>query len=230
VAAQREPVALALKAALGLGEPFHDPGVGFFGLNNSVFALGDCFIEVVAPMQPDTAAGRYLSRHDGDGGYMVIFDLEDLNGARARALERGIRVVWQVDLPDISATHLHPADTRGAIVSLDQSRPYGSWRWGGPDWTEKIGTGAPGRLAGISVAVAEPAAVAEIWGDLLGVPIHAEDAPTLVLDGAYVRFVPALDERSEGLCEIAVAQLALPAGEDATIEVGGVRIRMLAGD
>ena len=152
-----EAVAGALRSVLGLGEPFHDPGVGFFGLTNSVFALGDCFLEVVSPAQDGTAAGRYIDRHGGDCGYMVIFDLEDLGGARARARELGMRVVWQVDLPDISATHLHPADTRGAIVSLDQSRPYGSWRWGGPEWTARVGTAAPGRLAGIAIAVEDPA-------------------------------------------------------------------------
>ena len=113
-----------------------------------MFALGDCFLEVIAPTRPDTAAGRYLARHGGAGGYMAIFDLEDLEGARSRARELGVRVVWQIDLPDISGTHLHPADMRGAIVSLDRSQPYGSWRWGGPDWTGRIGVGAPGRLAG----------------------------------------------------------------------------------
>ncbi|HTC60533.1 MAG TPA: hypothetical protein VK691_10510, partial [Solirubrobacteraceae bacterium] len=132
VAQELEPVAAALRTALGLGEPFRDPGVGEFGLANTVFAVGDCFLEVISPTRPDTAAGRYLTRRGGDGGYMAIFDLEDLDGARSRALGLGVRVVWQLDLPDISGTHLHPADTRGAIVSLDQSRPYGSWRWGGP--------------------------------------------------------------------------------------------------
>ena len=131
VAEQLEPVADALRSALGLGEPFRDPGVATFGLTNAVFALGDCFLEVIAPSRPDTAAGRYMARHGGGGGYMAIFDLDDLEGARERAQAAGVRVVWQIDLPDISGTHLHPADMRGAIVSLDRSIPYGSWRWGG---------------------------------------------------------------------------------------------------
>src|SRR5207245_2509693 len=160
VAEELEPVADELRAALGLHEPFRDPGVAAFGLTNVVFALGDCFLEVVSPAQPETAAGRYLARHGGDGGYMVMFDLEDLDEARQRAESGGIRVVWRIDLPDISGTHLHPADMRGAIVSIDSSRPYGSWRWGGPEWTGRIGHGAPGRLSGITVAVADPPAVA----------------------------------------------------------------------
>jgi hypothetical protein len=130
VAAELEPVAERLREELSLGDPFADPGVGEFGLENAVFALGDQFLEVVAPIRPGTAAGRYLERRGGDGGYMLIFQLDDLDAARARAADLGIRVVWQIDLPDISGTHLHPADMRGAIVSLDRADPPASWQIG----------------------------------------------------------------------------------------------------
>src|SRR3954452_13848603 len=116
---------------------------------------------------------------------MLICQLDDLEAARARAAELGVRVVWSVDLPDISGTHLHPADMRGAIVSLDRADPPGSWRWGGPDWTEKAGTGAPGRLVGMTVAVGDPPSTASRWGELLGVqPVDDR----LELDGSYVAF------------------------------------------
>jgi hypothetical protein len=226
-----EPVAGPLCSALALDEPFRDPGVGEFGLQNAVFALGDCFLEVISPTQPGTAAGRYLERHGGDGGYMVIFDLEDLKGARSRALGLGVRVVWQLDLPDISGTHLHPADMRGAIVSLDQSRPYGSWRWGGPQWTGRTGAGAAGRLAGITVAVGDPDVVAARWGEVLGVRVGVGEGsdggagPLLSLDGAEVRFQEAAGESAEGLVEIAMElPHDLPGGGEA-IELGGVRLR-----
>jgi hypothetical protein len=227
VAAELEPVASALRVALGLGEPFRDPGVGAFGLENVVFALGDCFVEVISPIEPDTAAGRYLARHGGDGGYMVIFDIEDLQGARERALGLGVRVAWQIDLPDISTTHLHPADMRGAIVSLDQSRPYGTWRWGGPQWTGEIGTGAPGRLAGVTIAVSDPVGVAARWGEVLNVPVSDSggQASVLRVDGGEVRFETAANEHAEGLVEIAVElPYELPDGYEA-IELGGVRLR-----
>jgi Glyoxalase-like domain len=226
VAAELEPVETVLREALGLGEPFRDPGVGAFGLVNAVFALGDCFLEVVSPMQEGTAAGRYLARH-GDGGYMAIFDLEDLEGARARARELGIRTVWQVDLPDISGTHLHPADMRGAIVSLDQSRPSGTWRWGGPEWTEKVGEGAPGQLAGITVAVADPVAAAVRWAQVLGVSAQEGGEPRLALDGAAVRFAAAPDERGEGLTEITIELPSERRAGRTAIEVGGVTLRLL---
>jgi hypothetical protein len=227
VAADLEGAATRLAAELGLHEPFRDPGVAEFGLVNAVFALEDCFLEVIAPTRPGTAAGRHLERHGGDGGYMLIFDLEELAPARVRAEELGVRVVWQIDLPDISGTHLHPADMRGAIVSIDRSEPYGSWRWGGPDWTGRTGSGAPARLVGATIAVADPGAVAARWGAVLGVEPDGGAEPALELDGARVSFRQGGEEPEPGLVEVAVeVPPEVRAGREA-IEVGALRLRLL---
>jgi hypothetical protein len=226
-AGELEPVADQLRAALGLQEPFRDPGVGFFGLHNVVFALGDCFLEVVSPTADGTAAGRYLERQGHDAGYMVMFDLRELADARRRAAELGVRVVWEIDLPDISGTHLHPVDMGGAIVSIDGSQPYGSWRWGGPEWTGRVGSGAPGRLAGVALAVADPQATAARWGGVLGVPVETAGHPRLALDGAEVHFEEVQDGRPEGLVEIALElPRELPDGGE-SIEIAGVRVRRI---
>ena len=216
VARDLAPVSEHLRAELGLGEPYADPGVGAFGLHNAVYAIGDTFLEVVSPTQPETTAGRYLERR-GDGGYMVIFQLDDLDAARERAAALGVRTVWQIDLPDISGTHLHPGDTRGAIVSLDRAEPPGSWRWGGPDWTEKEGAGAPGRLRGVTIAVNDPDAVAARWGAILGTT--ADGARLELDDGGHVQFEQADDER---LVQI---DLEVP-GRQENIEIGGVRFEL----
>jgi hypothetical protein len=223
VAAELEPVAERLRAELGLGEPFADPAVATFGLRNAVFALGDAFLEVVAPVESGTAAGRYLERHGGDGGYMLIFQLEDLDAARERARAAVIRIVWQIDLDDISGTHLHPADTGGAIVSLDRAIPPESWRWGGPDWTGRAGTGAPGRIDRATVAVADPEAVGERWARLLGVTATGS---RIELDGAAVDFDPAAGPERERLTGVSVAVPAgVRRGREA-VEVGGVRFSL----
>ena len=218
VARDLPPVSEQLRAELGLGEPYADPSVGAFGLENAVYAIGDTFLEVVSPIQPETTAGRYLDKR-GDGGYMVIFQLADLDAARERAAALGVRVVWQADLPDISGTHLHPADTHGAIVSLDRADPPGSWRWGGPEWTEREGTGAPGQLRGVTVTVNDPEATAERWGELLGVDTAGA---RLELDGSYVQFEQAADER---LTEIHVE---VP-DRDETVAIGGAQFRLTPG-
>jgi Glyoxalase-like domain len=151
-----------LRAALPLGEPYADPGVGWFGLRNAVMPLGDTFVEVVSPVQEGTAAGRFLDRR-GDGAYMAMFQVEDLVGARARAAALGVREVWSTELPDISAVHLHPADIGAAIVSLDSPVPPESWRWGGP-WQPH----GSAHTTGLTLASPDPDELAARWGELLG--------------------------------------------------------------
>jgi predicted enzyme related to lactoylglutathione lyase len=206
VASELDPVAEQLRSELNLGEPFEDPGVGEFGLRNHVYALGDQFIEIVSPTREGTAAGRHLERHGGDGGYMVIFQLDDLEAARRRVTDLGVRVVWQIDLPDISGTHLHPSDMRGAIVSLDRPIPPESWRWGGPDWE---GRAAPGRLAGVTMSVRDPEAVADRWDRVLAA------RP----DGLTFK----QDSLEGGLTDIAVA---VP-GRGGETKIGGVTFRFV---
>ena len=61
VAPDCEQVAAELRRAFGWPEPFADPGVARFGLCNAVFAAGDTFVEVVAPVEPGTLRAGTLS-------------------------------------------------------------------------------------------------------------------------------------------------------------------------
>src|SRR3954469_2842499 len=92
VARDLDPVVEQLRGELPLAHPFHDPGVAHFGLRNAVMALGDTFVEVVSPQQEGTWAGRQLDRLGGDGGYMVMFQLDDIAAARERIARLGVRV------------------------------------------------------------------------------------------------------------------------------------------
>ena len=213
-------VAGELRRAFGWPPPFHDPGVGQFGLTNAVFAAGDTFVEVVAPAQPDTTAGRYLKRRGGDGGYMAIFQVRDLPTARRRVAGLGVRVVWTADLPDIAATHLHPGDVPGAIVSLDWATPEQSWRWAGPSWTGRVPEHDPGGVTGLTIEVNDPVAAARRWAAVLGISA-ASCGPAMVVklpdQGQRLRFVPAQSGRGEGITEVSIA--GLPVKREG--EVGG---------
>lgn len=195
-----DAVAGALRAELGLGEPFADPGVEYFGLRNAVFALGDTFLEVVSPIREGTSAGRLLDRRGGDCGYMVMFQIDDLTAARARASDIGVREVFEVKLDDIQEVHLHPADMHGAIVSLSTPSPAGSWRWGGPAWEERS---APLTVAGVTIACSEPEAVRTRWESVIGG----------VGGASFVH-----DEADRGPVEIALA-----GRNGGPVEIGGLR-------
>jgi hypothetical protein len=160
-----EAVTSELRERLGLGEPYQDPAVEYFGLRNAVFALGDTFLEVVSPVRSDAAAARQLERRGGDCGYMLMLQVDDFAAARERARGEGVREVFEVSVPDMEEVHLHPADMRGAIVSLSQPQPPEAWRWGGPGW-ERRAVGL--RVAGATIAVADPAAVGKLWREVAG--------------------------------------------------------------
>jgi len=215
-------VTAELSRAFGWAQPFRDPGVGEFGLTNAVFAVGDTFVEVVAPARPDTTAGRYLERRGGDGGYMAIFQVADLAAARRRLAGLGVRVVWMADLPGIAATHLHPKDVPGAIVSLDWADPAESWRWAGPSWTGWAPEHSGGGVRGLTIEVNDPPAAAWRWAAVLGIAAVGGGQATVVElpeSGQWLRFVPARAARSEGITTISIAGL----GGGGPWMIGGTR-------
>ena len=204
----------ALRDALPLGEPFHDPGVGHFGLRNAVMALGDTFVEVVSPAQEDTAAGRHLDRR-GDGGYMVMFQLDDLDAARERAAGLGIRTVWDLSFPDIDDVHLHPRDVGAAIIALDRCDPPEGWRWGGPAWEGRAPAEVPpGGVTGATLRSPDPGDLAARWGEVLG---RAPQDGVIALDGGELRFEPG---EHEG---VAAFHVSVP-GRNGSQGVAGVRL------
>jgi hypothetical protein len=221
VARDCDQVAAELRRSFGWAPPFSDPGVAKFGLSNAVFAAGDTFVEVVAPAEPGTTAGRYLERRGGDGGYMAIFQVSDMAAARSRVAGLGVRVVWTADLPDIAGTHLHPRDVPGAIVSLDWADPPESWRWAGPSWTGRAPEHAPGGVTGLTIEVSDPVGAAQRWAAVLGIPA-SRDRGTAVVEladaGQLVRFRPARPGRGEGITAVTIAGLPC----DGPIEIGGV--------
>jgi hypothetical protein len=222
VAADGERVAGALRETFGWGTAFRDRGVGQFGLANSVFAVGDTFVEVVAPLGPGTTAGRYLERRGGDSGYMAIFQVPDLAAARRRVAALGVRVVWSADLGDVAGTHLHPKDVPGALVSIDWADPPESWRWAGPAWTGKAPPHGAGGIVGLTIEVDDPASAAARWAGVLGLAAGSDGAGATVFladAGQHLRFEPAAAGRGEGIVEVRLSGMPVPSG----VEIAGVR-------
>ena len=84
--------------------------------------IGDQFLEVVSPIEEGTTAGRLLDKRSGDGGYMVIYEVDDLDRRVEHLSANDVRIVWSGDLPDIRGRHLHPRDVGGDLVATDRDR------------------------------------------------------------------------------------------------------------
>lgn len=65
VAAKLQSVEDAMTSVLGVEVCCRDPGVGYFGLENALFPIGNQLLEVVAPVKEGTVGGRYLERRGG---------------------------------------------------------------------------------------------------------------------------------------------------------------------
>ncbi|HYK64751.1 MAG TPA: VOC family protein [Patescibacteria group bacterium] len=208
VANRLAPVIDDLKAVFGLEVCYIDPGVGAFGLENSLLPVGNNFIEVVAPVKDGTAGGRYLKRRGGDGGYMVICQC-DTHAAqlerRERALKMGIRIAWERDNSGYHVMQLHPADTGGSFFEIDwdgKQEPEGHWEpAGGSGWIKAKRTEVVTRYSAVELQSPDPQGLAERWSQIAGVPIRKDSRGRLEmpLDNASVRFVEATDNRGEGL-------------------------------
>jgi Glyoxalase-like domain len=239
VARELEPTVSLLTELLDLDIAYRDPGVGQFGLQNAVMPVGNTFLEVVSPIRSDITAERFLRRR-GDSGYMVIFETAAIADHRARIESLGARVVWEIALDDIRSIQLHPKDVGGAIVSLDQPKPPGAWRWAGPAWQSHIRASRVNRIVSAELEAREPDAMAARWSTLLGLPAAMREGQgshrcRITLGaGTDLRFVPA-GSRAEGLSAFGVEALdrqAILAAASArglrvrgdSVHVGGVRI------
>jgi len=206
VARDLDSVVADCAAVLGVEVAFHDPDIATFGLRNAIMPVGDTFLEVVSPVAERTTAGRFLERRGGDGGYMVIVQIDDLAAARRRLAELGVRIVFEVTFDDVATVHLHPRDVGGAILSLDVARPPESWRWAGPTWRAAVRTDVSAALAAVEIACDDPSAMAARWGAVVGrAPTTAAgDGPEIVLDDSVIRFAPVRDGRGEGVSAVEV--------------------------
>lgn len=207
VARELEPVLQDLTSILGINRCFVDPGVGKFGLENTLMPIGLNFLEVVAPVEQGTAGGRYLDRRGGDGGYMVITQADSTQTqqrVRQNALDNGVRVAHEAQRDDWNLCQLHPGDMQAAFLEIESDAHNdfnGHWHpVGGTGWEDKVKQDVTIDFAGVELQGPDPVGLAELWGNVAGLPVARDGAElTMQLNNASLRFVEAEDGRGPGL-------------------------------
>lgn len=208
VASDLEASCEALTKTLGLEVAYRDPGVAEFGLVNIVAPVGGEFLEIVSPATENTAGGRYIARRGGDSGYMVILQGSDAIAARDRAASLGIRAVKTYDDGNYVATHFHPRDTGGVLLSLDSVPGVADYRerlcdWppaGPDDWRPRIHEERVSGIVGVEMAVEAHEDTAALWARALEAPVTKDRGlPAIAVEGATLRFAPVSDGRGPGV-------------------------------
>lgn len=179
-----------ISAVLGVPVCYRDPNVAPYGLENLLFPLGPDILEVVVPMQPDTAAGRFLDRSKGRGGYMVIMDCNDIATRRHQAEAAGVRIAHTVDHDGYEGIQLHPRDCRAAMIDFNRTEGGegldGPYHPAGDAWPSIVRVDALPRLESITVESPDPDDLAEHWGRIMDLPV--QPGPELRPTRGRIRF------------------------------------------
>ena len=199
VSSLRDPIVENLCNLFDIKVSFNDPGVGHFGLENAVLPVGTDFLEVVSPVEENTTAGRYLDRRGGDGGYMVIIQVDDFSEVQKTVKENNVTVVWESEHPEARAIHLHPKEMGGAILSLDWMNPKESWKWAGPNWDQFVNTSAVKSFKGVEIQSDDPETMKNTWQAVLKAPSENVSDCQISLDNTWIRFVKDEDGRGPGV-------------------------------
>ncbi len=203
VAPRLAPTVDAMRAVFGLEPCFRDEAVGKYGLENALYVFGSSFLEIVAPTREGTAAGWFLERYDGLGGYMAIFDTSGYEPYRDNAARLGVQIVNTLDYEGFHGVQLHPRQCRAAMLEFDRTDGNesldGHYHPAGPDWLAGRRADRAAAISAIEVSSPDPQGLAKNWAALSMLPLAAapDGTPVLRPDLTEIRFVRAAQDRPE---------------------------------
>ncbi|MDO9286061.1 MAG: VOC family protein, partial [Aquabacterium sp.] len=183
-----------LQQLFGLGAAYDDPHVAKYGLVNAVLAVGHQFIELVAPVQADAPLHRFLARHPGGAGYIVILDNDDIAARREHLQALAARLVTDLDHDGFHTLQVHPRDAGACMLEFDHTDGGQAWDGpyapAGPSWQPQIRLGRVTGIAGVVLRGADAPALAARWAALIGVATTADERGRLqlVLPGGFIAF------------------------------------------
>jgi hypothetical protein len=205
VAPHLEPVISDIAGIMRLNVCYRDGNVAKYGLENALLPVDTILLEVVAPFQPGTAAGRFLEKTGSRGGYMAIFCCNDPDERGAHAKKMGVRVANVIDHAPYHGVQLHPRDCRAAFIEFNHTDGsddiLGPYPPAGPDWQKSIRNNVTQALTGVEMESPEPEALAEHWGKIIGIPVTKSQSgePELKLPNCSFRFVKGAADLMSGL-------------------------------
>jgi hypothetical protein len=190
---------------MGLAVCYRDGNVAKYGLENALLPVDAILLEVVAPIQPGTAAGRFLDKTGGRGGYMAIFCCDDPDARGRHANAMGVRTANVITHAPYHGVQLHPRDCRAAFIEFNHTTGsddiLGPYPPAGPDWTKSIRKDVTRSLTEVEMQSPDPQGLAEHWGSIVGLAAsrNGKGESELRLPNCSFRFVKGPSDLMSGL-------------------------------
>ncbi len=92
------------------------------GVKVCMLAIGDTHVELLEPLSPESAVGKFLAKR-GPGMHHSAIEVRDIRGSLAELKRRGARLIDET--PRVGAggclvAFVHPASTNGVLLELVQ--------------------------------------------------------------------------------------------------------------
>ena len=109
-----EGIANYRKLGYELSETFETPGIG----KQEIFRFPNgSFIELVAPLDSESAVGRALENR-GEGVHSLVLRTDDFENTVESMIESGVNVIQTDDLKDNA--FVHPKSTNGVLLQIQK--------------------------------------------------------------------------------------------------------------
>jgi len=95
------------------------------GVREAMLAVGDSFIQLLAPLSADSTIGRFLER-SGPGIQQMAYRVRDLDGLSDRLRGQGVRLLYDSARGGTAGSRvnfIHPKDAGGVLVELVEPAP-----------------------------------------------------------------------------------------------------------
>ena len=100
----------------------HRETVGEQGVEAVLLDVGDSHVELLSPLGPETAVGKFLERR-GPGLHHVAYRVEDVEETLRQLSEAGMRLIDErprTGIRNSRVAFIHPASTGGVLTEIVQ--------------------------------------------------------------------------------------------------------------
>jgi methylmalonyl-CoA/ethylmalonyl-CoA epimerase len=90
------------------------------GVEAVLLGVGDSHVELLRPLAPETAVGRFLERN-GPGLHHVAYGTDDIDSALAAVRDAGLRLIDEqprTGIRNSRVAFVHPKSTGGVLTEL----------------------------------------------------------------------------------------------------------------
>jgi methylmalonyl-CoA/ethylmalonyl-CoA epimerase len=90
------------------------------GVEAALLDVGDCHVELLRPLGPDTAVGRFLAKR-GQGLHHVAYRVDDIDATLARLKDEGVELIDaepRTGIRQSRVAFVHPRATRGVLTEI----------------------------------------------------------------------------------------------------------------